>query len=333
MSFAPIGEPPGWPVELQPIVIAGATATGKTAVALRVAAELNGEIINADSMQVYRGLDIGTAKPGPEERRQARFHLVDIADPGRPFTVADWKQAAEEAIAGIVSRGRRPVVCGGTGLYIRSLLDGWSLASTPANPRVRERLQEQAKASGTDSLRRRLEELDPGAASRIHPNDLVRHIRALEVIETTGVRLSALHARDTAQAMPRPAFRIGLRRNRPELAAIISRRAASMLGSGWEEEVRRLLEAGIGRDTQAMRGLGYRELAACICGEEPRSGLLDRINTHTRRFAKRQETWFKADSQMVWLDVSGLNSAEASAAALSLLGHHLQQGAGSPTAM
>lgn len=308
-----------WPEDPLPIVIVGSTATGKTAVAVEIAVRLQGEIVNADSMQVYRGMDIGTAKPLPEERMRVPFHLLDIVRPDTPFTVADWKFRAEESIRAIAARGRVPIICGGTGLYVRSLLDNWSHAETPSDPAIRAELDAEAAQHGSEALHARLMSLDPESARRVHPNDRIRIVRALEVVRLTGASLSALQARDRGRSEARHARCVGLTMPRADLAARIERRVDRMLANGFAEEVARLLSEGYGPELNPMRSLGYKEMVAYLTGEADHDVAAALIKQNTRRFAKRQQTWFRADSRIVWTDVSALSSAEAAAQLLPAL--------------
>lgn len=308
-----------WPEKPLPVVLVGPTATGKTAAAVELAARIGGEIVNADSMQVYRGMEIGTAKPGPEERARVPFHLLDLVTPDQPFTVADWKERAEDAIAEIVGRGRWPIVCGGTGLYVRALLDDWTLAETPADPSLRETLRAELAHSGSEALHAHLAALDPTTAARLHPNDAVRIVRALEVYQLTGKPIAAYQAQDRANRPARPAHRIGLTLPRPELYARIEERVEAMLAAGWEDEVRSLLAQGYAPTLGPLRSLGYKEMIAAIHGEIAHMTAIELIKQNTRRFAKRQQTWFRADPCLRWLDVSALDSATVAARIAKML--------------
>lgn len=308
----------GWPVERLPIVLVGPTAVGKTAVAVELAERIGGEIVNADSMQVYVGMDVGAAKPDADERARVPFHLLDVVPPDRAFTVADWKEKAETAISAIYARGNRPILCGGTGLYIRALLDDWSLAETPSSPVLRARLNEEAQSLGSVELHKRLSGVDPATAARLHPNDAVRIVRALEVFEITGTPLSEYQARDRATRPSRPATRIGLTIPRPELYARIGTRVDAMLAAGLEAEVRGLLERGYAPTLGPMRGLGYKEMVSYLSGEIDYTAAIESIKQNTRRFAKRQGTWFRADPLIAWHDVAALSSATVAEALMSL---------------
>lgn len=291
-----------------PVVIVGPTACGKTDVAVALAERIDGEIINADSMQVYRSMDIGTAKPDQAQRGRVPFHLLDVTTPDMPFTVSDWKARAESAIADVLARGRRPIVCGGTGLYIRALLDDWSLAATPADVRVRDALKQEAAQHGPNALYARLAQVDPDTAARLHPNDAVRIVRALEVYQVTGTPISVYQAQDRFTRVPRKAFRFGLTLPRPLLYERINSRVNKMLDMGFENEVRALLHAGYSPALGAMGSLGYKEMTAYILGKQDYTSAVEDIKHNTRRFAKRQQTWFRADTLLSWIDVEKLNA-------------------------
>jgi tRNA dimethylallyltransferase len=292
------------------IVLVGPTAVGKTAAAIEICRILRGEIISSDSMQVYRHLDIGTAKPTAEERASVPFHLIDFVEPVCQFTVSDWKQLAEAAIADVTGRGNVPIVSGGTGLYIRALLDDWKLAGTPRDPRVREALMEEAAEFGSAALHGKLAAVDPVTAGRLHPNDTVRIVRALEVYYATGIAISEYQSQDRLGAQPRAARKFGLTIPRPELYARIEQRVDAMMAAGFEQEVRGLLDQGFAADLSPMRSLGYKEMVRYIGGELTYSDMLAEVKQNTRRYAKRQQTWFNADKSIDWIDVAALSSAE-----------------------
>lgn len=291
-----------WNARHQPLVIVGPTATGKTAIAIALAAQINGEIINADSVQVYRGLNIGAAKPTLREREKITFHLLDVVDPDENFTVAAWKAQAEAAIEDIFRRGKQPIICGGTGLYIRALLDNWSMAATPADPQIRDRLQAELCVIGAQALHTRLAHVDPVTAARLHPNDTVRILRALEVYLVKGTPISVYQAEDRINRPPRQAIRFGLTLSRPALYERIDRRVNVMLQSGLEAEVRALLAKGYSPALSSLRSLGYSEMVDHILGNMENDEAVEAIKLHTRQFAKRQQTWFNADKSITWLE-------------------------------
>ncbi len=295
------------------VVIAGPTATGKTRAALAVARRIGAEIVCADSRTVYRGMDVGTAKPSPAERAQVPHHLLDVADPDEAFTLAEYQRLAADAVAGVHDRGRTAILTGGTGLYIRAVVDRVAVPAVAPDWDLRERLAVEERASGPGTLHRRLRAVDPGAAARIHPHNVRRVIRALEVWEATGAPMSSLHgqvrggrwvpAAVEAAAGSAGSGMVALTMDRVQLRARIDRRIDDQLEAGLVEEVRRLLRAGYGRALPSMQGLGYKEIAAYLAGEMTLDGAVEQLRRNTHRYAKRQMTWFRADPRYRWLDV------------------------------
>jgi tRNA dimethylallyltransferase len=292
-------------VSITLLVIAGPTATGKTAAAVRLAQRHDGEIVSADSMQIYRGFDVGTAKPTAEERAQARFHLVDCADPRQPYTVADFQRDARAAIADIQARGRLPILCGGTGLYLRAVLGGLSFppGGTAETLAIRRRLEAEAETLGAAALHGRLAQVDPATAARVAPADRKRVIRALEVYEATGQPLTALARVDDDAKVNYNAATFALTSPRPLLYARIEARVDEMLAAGWVEEVAGLRAAGFSGAHQAMQAIGYRHLLAYLERGGDWVQVVADIKRDTRRYAKRQLTWFRQD-RMTWLEWS-----------------------------
>jgi tRNA dimethylallyltransferase len=279
-------------------VLVGPTAVGKTTVALDLAEALGAEIVNADSMQVYRELDIGTAKPTPLERARVRHHLVDVAKPDESYDAARYAAEAREVIAGLHHRGVPPLVVGGTGLYIKALLAGL-FRQEEAVRAVRPRLARELADHGLAALRARLESLDPATARRLAPGDTYRILRALEVAEATGRPISELHAAHDFGDRPYLTLKLGLDLPREELYRRIEDRVEAMLALGWLEEVRRLLKrypAGI----KPLQALGYRHLVAYLEVRLPLPEAIEQTQKETRRYAKRQLTWFKADPEIRW---------------------------------
>ncbi len=285
------------------LAVVGPTATGKTDVGILLAEALGGEIISADCMAVYQGMDIGTAKPSPEQRQRVPFHAIDVCRPDEPFSVARFQQLALEAIRQIRQRGAVPLVVGGTGLYVKALLDGFQIPPTAADEALRHSLWQEARRLGSRALYTRLQEVDPFAASRIHPHDAVRIIRALEVYQVTGRPISEWQRRQPPPEVGR-CRRFGLTMSRELLYQRINERVERMIAQGWLEEVRRLLEAGYDPHLPAMRSLGYGELVQVAQGKMELSEAVALIQRETRRFAKRQLTWFRADKQIEWVDAS-----------------------------
>lgn len=285
------------------LAVVGPTATGKTDVGIVLAKALGGEIISADCMAVYRGMDIGTAKPTPKQQQEVRFHLIDVCPPDQPFSVVQFQQLAMEAVRQARARSALPIVVGGTGLYVKALLDGLCIPPAGANEALRSELWQEAKRVGSATLHARLREADPEAASRIHPNDAVRIIRALEVYIMTGQPISKWQRREPPTELGR-VRRFGLILPREQLYRRINARVERMIAQGWLEEVRRLLQMGYDPNLPAMRSLGYGELLQVIQGKMSLSEAVSKIQRETRRFAKRQLTWFRADKQIEWIDAS-----------------------------
>ena len=289
-------------ISLQKIlVICGQTASGKSELALRLARDLDAEIINADSMQVYRGLDIGTAKPTPQQRSEVPHHLIDIVEPDDLFSAADFAHAADAAIRDISARGKRIILVGGTGLYIRALLRG--LVNSPGGSgEIRAGLQEEAARVGNQAMLERLRRVDPNLAAGLHSNNLVRIIRALEVYQLTGVPLSC-HQQEHAYAVRRyDSLQIGISVERSELYRRIDERVDRMMVAGLLDEVRALLDSGFSRDLKALRSIGYKESAAFLNGDISLPEAVRLIKRDTRRYAKRQSTWFNADPDILWFE-------------------------------
>ena len=286
--------------KLRIIVICGPTAVGKTAAGIEVASAVGGEIIGADSMQVYRHMDIGTAKPSAAEQAAVRHHLIDIVDPDAPFDAATYAALGRQSAAEVSRRGRTPVVVGGTGLYIKALLSGL-FRSDARDPAVRSRLRAEAESLGPAALHARLGQRDPQTAARLHPNDAVRVLRALEVFEVTGRPLSELQQEHRFADTPFRALTIGLSMEREALYRRIDRRVEAMVAAGLEEEVRRLLAKGYGPELRPMQSIGYSHMAAFIAGSLSREECLRTLQRDTRRFAKRQWTWFRAYPDIVWM--------------------------------
>jgi len=296
-------------MERRLLAIVGPTATGKTEVGMGLAEALDGEIISADSMQVYRGMDIGTAKPTAEQRARVPHHLIDILDPDEAFSVADYQARADAALAAIWKRGRQPILVGGSGLYIRAVLEEMDFSLVPPDPEFRRRLLEEARSKGTRALHEWLAEVDPAAAARIHPNDQKRIIRALEVAESTGGAGSGKVDRERPPRYNSTQF--GLTLDREELYRRIEARADRMIAGGLVEEVRGLLERSLGEDLISMKGLGYAQIAPHVRGQISLEEAVSRLKRDTRRFAKRQMTWFRADPRIEWIDVGEAGGAAA----------------------
>jgi tRNA dimethylallyltransferase len=279
------------------IAVLGPTAAGKSDLALRLAGELGGEIINADSMQLYRGMDIGTAKLTVAQRQGIPHHLLDVWDVQYPANVAEYQQLAREAIAEVRARGRVPILVGGSGLYLRAALDDLNFPGT--DPAVRERLEAELAARGPAALHARLATLDPGAAAGILPSNGRRIVRALEVIELSGQPFTATLPRYESLY---PSVQIGLRVSRAELDRRIAVRVAQMWRAGLVGEVRGLEQAGLREGRTASQALGYAQVLRLLAGEWGEDEAREQTVKATRRFARRQEAWFRRDPRVVWLD-------------------------------
>jgi tRNA dimethylallyltransferase len=288
------------PILSKIVVICGPTAVGKTGFAIELARCFSAEIIGADSMQIYRLMNIGTAKPTPEEQTSVLHHLVDIIDPGQDFDAAAFAKQADKAILELEARGILPLVVGGTGLYIKALLYGL-FDSQPVDPEVRLRLQALADQEEAAALHRRLALKDPQAAARIHHNDTYRLIRALEIIETSGSPLSDLHAEHGFNQPRYTALQIGLTLPREALYQRINQRVDQMLAAGLEKEVRHLLSQGYDSGLKSMQSLGYRHMIDFIQGRVDWKETVRLLKRDHRRYAKRQMTWFRADADIHWL--------------------------------
>ena len=291
------------------ICILGPTAVGKTEIAIQVAQRLNAEIVSLDSRQIYRGMDIGTAKPTPDQRGAVPHHLIDCVEVDQPFSVAEYQQLADVAITEIHGRGKRTMAVGGAGLYFRGIIDG--LFDGPgADTDIRAKLQREADEHGNTALHERLRRCDPAAADRVHPNNLVRVIRALEIYELTGKPISTLQGQ-WKKSEPRYPFRaFGLNIAREMLYRRIEDRADRMVEAGLIEEVKWLLDQGYPRNCVAMKSFGYKELIEYLDGKRTLDEAIALLKQNTRRFAKRQLTWFRNDPRIEWLDISQFSSID-----------------------
>jgi tRNA dimethylallyltransferase len=287
------------------LAIVGPTATGKSALGMALAGELGGEIVNADALQVYRGLDIGTAKPSPADRERVPHHLIDILEPSEIYSAGEFARRAHEAIAGIRERGRVPIVVGGSGLYLRALLSGIS-PIPPGDPAVRQELRDRLAAEGLAGLREELARLDPPTAARLPAGDTQRILRALEVARVTGRPLSSWIAEQPFGSQAIAAIRVGLTLPRGILYDQIAGRVAWMLEVGWLEEVEGLLRRGLSPGLPAFQAIGYRQLVRHLEGDGSLEQAIAEIVRETRRFAKRQETWFRKEPDVTWFSAQEL---------------------------
>ena len=292
------------------IAVVGPTASGKTALAIALAKELGGEIVSADSMQIYRGMDIATAKPTPEEMAEVPHHLIGFWPPEKPFSVAQYAILAREKIDDILRRGRVPVLCGGTGLYIKAIVDHIQYEEeTGGDAVLRERLRRQAQDEGNLAVWRQLQAMDPQTAERIHPNNLGRVIRAIEVMQVSGRSIREQEERSRQAPCPYHVLQIGLRyRNRENLYERIGRRVDAMTEAGLPEEARAVRQQGL--TATAAQAIGYKELYDWMDGMLPLEEALENLKRSTRRYAKRQLTWFGADARIRWIEPDALQAGE-----------------------
>lgn len=290
------------------VVVVGATAVGKSELALRAAEALRGEIVSADSRQFYRMMDIGTAKPTPDERARVPHHLIDVADPDESWSLAVFQARAAAAIEDIHRRGRLPFLVGGTGQYVQAVCEGWQPPSQPPDPRLRQALDAWAEAIGAYELHRRLAVVDPVAAEQIDPRNVRRSVRALEVILHSGRRFSAQRQK---QPGPYDLLKIGLTRPRAELYARVDARIEAMIGGGLVEEVRGLLARGYAPELPTMSAIGYRQIAAYLRGEISLEEALAHMKRLTRRYVRQQGAWFREeDASIHWFQPGAATQAE-----------------------
>lgn len=299
------------------IVILGPTASGKSDVAIKLSEMLGAEVVSADSMQVYRRMDIGTAKPSRADMARIRHHLVDVCEPDEPMTVARYCKLAQQAYEDITRRGKPCIIAGGTGLYIDALTRGFLFPDTDADHALRGQLYDRAaQEGGTEALHAELAADDPIAASRIHRNDARRIVRALEVLRKTGRPISELQA-EAPEASGIPAVSFGLHAERAVIVRRIELRVDDMMSRGLLEEVKELVRMGYGNCKVAMQAIGYKELIGHLEGRLSLQDAVDRIKAETRKYSKRQMTWFRRNKEIVWFD-SGSMDAEAIAGRIAL---------------
>jgi len=282
------------------LAVIGPTAVGKTAASLQLAQLHDGEVVSADSRQVYRGMDIGTAKVSPIDQQRVPHHLLDLVDPDQPLTLARYQELAYASIDAVLSRGRLPLLVGGSALYVRAVLEGWTIPRVPPNPALRAVLEREGRERGSETLHRWLAALDSVAARRIDPRNVRRLVRALEVCLTAGRPISELQAK---RAPPYRIQRVGLTMPRDLLYQRIDQRVDSMLAAGLVDEVRALVEKGYDLDLPAMSALGYRQIGLYLQGEVSLEEAVALIKRETRRFVRRQHTWFRRDDpRIIWFD-------------------------------
>ncbi len=292
------------------LAIVGPTAVGKSYIAHSIAKRLNGEIISADSVQVYRGMDIGTAKPTLEERAEIPHHLIDIVDPDAYYTVADFQQDALTAIRHVHIKGKLPILVGGTGLYVRAVIQDFTFSESGINETLRQHLWNEAQIYGPAHLHNKLIEVDPESARKFHQNDLRRVIRALEVFEQGNTLISEQAAKTLGKCRYDTKM-FALTMPRELLYSRIEERVDEMMAQGLLDEVQDLLNRGISAEAKSMHSLGYRQLAAHLRGELSLEEAISLIKRDTRRFAKRQLTWFRREQEITWLDISHFDRIDA----------------------
>ena len=293
------------------IILAGPTAVGKTALSVRLAKAAGAEIISADSMQVYKGMDIGSAKIRPEETEGVPHYLVDVLEPEEEFNVVRFQQMALEAAEKIYARGRIPLIVGGTGFYIQALLYDIDFTENDGDTAIRRSLEQTAAEKGGEYLHELLQKADPEAALQIHPNNVKRILRALEFYQQTGKKISEHNQQERAKESPYNFAYFVLNDERSRLYERIDRRVDLMMEQGLLDEVRSLKERGVKKESTAMQGLGYKELYSCLDGEISLEEAVRIIKRDTRHFAKRQITWFKRERDVIWADRSVIGSEDA----------------------
>lgn len=284
------------------IILTGPTCVGKTALSIRLAKALQGEIISADSMQVYRTMDIGTAKIAPHEMQGVKHYLIDAMDPDEEFNVVKFQQYAKAYIKEIHDKGRIPILVGGTGFYIQAVLYDIEFTENDADTGYRKELEQIGSERGSEYLHAMLEKVDPESAAAIHPNNCKRIIRALEYAKQTGERISTHNTQQRTKESPYQYCYFVLNRNRAELYESIDQRVDQMFEQGLLTEVKGLIARGYGRELVSMQGLGYKELAAYLDGECTFEEAAERIKKGTRHYAKRQITWFRREKNVIWID-------------------------------
>jgi tRNA dimethylallyltransferase len=288
------------PPEIKVIVLCGPTGIGKTSSALEIARDIDCQVISADSMQIYRYMDIGTAKPSGEERAMLTHHMIDVVNPDEPYDANRYACEARPIANRLHHQGRIPLIVGGTGLYIKALLSGL-FASKSRHTDVRLRLKAEAESLGVSHLYERIRHIDPTAADRIHPNDAFRIIRALEVFETTGKPISYHQQRHCFKDRYFVSLKFGLMTDRDQLYQRIDQRVVSMVEQGFVEEVKNLLDRGYSHELNSMQAIGYKQMVEHLFDKHSLDETVSRIQQQTRRYAKRQLTWFRADHEILWI--------------------------------
>lgn len=292
------------------IIIVGPTAVGKTETSIEIAKELNCEVISADSMQIYKGMDIGSAKPTLEERQGIEHYLMDEIDPRVDYSVSEFQKTAKECIDKILAKGKIPMIVGGTGLYVNSIIYNIDFSTTSQNKELRDKLEKEAEEFGNEFVHDKLKKVDPEAAKRIHPNNVKRVIRALEVYHESGDKIKEFKT----NLVPNEDYDyclIGLTRERENLYDRINQRVDILMDMGLEEEVKNLLKLDLDIDNISMKGLGYKEIIKYLKGEYTLEKAVEILKRDTRRFAKRQITWFKRYEDIKWFEVDKYSEKNA----------------------
>ncbi|MFT9597433.1 tRNA (adenosine(37)-N6)-dimethylallyltransferase MiaA [Mesobacillus sp.] len=297
------------------IVLIGPTAVGKTKLSIELAKKFNGEIISGDSMQIYKGMDIGTAKINREEMEGVPHHLIDIKEPDESFSTAEFQELVRKKISEISSRGKMPMIVGGTGLYIQSVIFDYHFTEAPSDPVFRRSLEEEAETKGQEFVHGKLKEVDPESASRIHPNNVRRVIRALEIIHCTGKTAGELQENQSPELLYDTAL-IGLTMDREMLYNRINFRVDLMMEQGLLDEVKYFYEKGL-KDCQSIQAIGYKELYDYFEGKVPLEEAIENLKQNSRRYAKRQLTWFRNKMIVEWFDMSESKDAEKKFAEIS----------------
>ena len=288
------------------IVICGPTASGKTALSIELAKKINGEIISCDSMQIYKYMDIGTAKPTPEEQKEVKHHLIDFVEPDQRYSVAEYKKDAEKSIEEILAKGKTPIIVGGTGLYVDSLIYGIEYPEIELDEEYRKQLEKEANENGLESLYNRAKEIDSKAMEKISPNDKKRIIRVLEIYKATGKTKTEQEIESRTHEVKYDYKVFAIKMDREKLYERINQRVDMMIEKGLIEEVQNILKK-YDKFPTAMQGLGYKEVVEYLEGKTTKEEMIEKIKMQTRRYAKRQITWFKKNKQTIWIENNELS--------------------------
>ena len=292
------------------LFVVGPTASGKSDAAVELALRLNGEVVSADSMAIYESMDIGTAKPSTDEQRGVKHHMIDCVDPACAYSVSEYKDDAQKCIAEISARGKLPIVCGGTGLYINALTMPLDFTAVKSDERIRAKWEAYAAEHGNEALHDRLKAVDPVSAEQIHYNNVRRVVRALEIYECTGIAKSAQASLDKPFELPYEPILMGITLDRAELYRRCDLRVDKMLERGLLKEVQALLDGGLSPEAQSMQGIGYKELVWALRGDVTMAEAVELLKRNTRHLAKRQLTWFRANDKIRWFEATTAQQRE-----------------------